>query len=110
MLTLLAGMVWAGAAIQTVGVKFSMLNVVGIPILLGIGVDVVIHLLHRLREEGPGGVRRALGTTGVAALVSTLTTILSFVSLLLAGNRGVRSLGMVVVIGLAAVFVASAIV
>jgi predicted RND superfamily exporter protein len=110
MFTLIVGMVWSGAAIQTFGVKFSMLNVVGIPILLGIGIDVVIHLLHRLREEGPGGVRRALATTGVAALVSTLTTVLSFVSLLLAGNRGVRSLGLVVVIGLIAVFVASAIV
>lgn len=107
--TLIAGLVWAGAAIETLGVKLSILNVVGIPILLGIGVDVVIHLLHRLREEGPGGVRRALATTGVAASVSTLTTILSFLSLLLAGNRGVRDLGTLVVVGLSAVFLASAI-
>lgn len=107
--TLMAGMIWAGAAIQTLGVKLSILNVVGIPILLGIGVDVVIHLLHRLKEEGPGGVRRALATTGVAAAVSTLTTILSFLSLLLAGNRGVRDLGMLVVVGLSAVFLASAV-
>lgn len=105
--TLLSGMVWAGAAIQALGVKLSILNVVGIPILLGIGVDVVIHLLHRLAEEGPGGVRRAMATTGVAASVSTLTTILSFLSLLLAGNRGVRDLGLLVVVGLSAVFVAS---
>ncbi|TNE86532.1 MAG: hypothetical protein EP330_22600 [Deltaproteobacteria bacterium] len=107
--TLLSGMVWAGAAVQTLGVKLSILNVVGIPILLGIGVDVVIHLLHRLKEEGPGGVRRAMATTGVAASVSTLTTILSFLSLLLAGNRGVRDLGLLVVVGLSAVFLASAV-
>lgn len=107
--TLVAGMIWAGAAASSLGVKLSILNVVGIPILLGIGVDVVIHLLHRLREEGPGGVRRALATTGVAASVSTLTTILSFLSLLLAGNRGVRDLGLLVVVGLTAVFMASAI-
>lgn len=107
--TLLAGMVWAGAAVQSLGVKLSILNVVGIPILLGIGIDVIIHLLHRLAEEGPGGVRRAMSTTGVAATVSTLTTILSFSSLLLAGNRGVRDLGVLVVVGLSAVFLASAI-
>ena len=107
---LLAGMVWAGAAAQAVGIKLSMLNVVGIPILLGIGVDVIIHLIHRLAEEGPGGVRRALRTTGVAALVSALTTMLSFSSLWLASNRGVRSLGSLVFIGLAVIVLATAVV
>jgi uncharacterized protein len=106
--TLLAGMIWAGSAISIVGVNLSMLNVVGIPMLLGIGVDVVIHLLHRLREEGPGGVRKALRTTGVAALISTTTTVFSFCSLMLAGSRGIRSLGLLVVIGLVAVFLAGA--
>jgi uncharacterized membrane protein YdfJ with MMPL/SSD domain len=106
--TLLAGLAWAGAAVQGAGIQLSILNITGVPILLGIGVDVVIHLLHRLEEEGPGGVRRALATTGVAASVSTLTTLMSFASLTLAGNRGVRSLGMLVVIGLATVFVAAA--
>ena len=100
-------MTWAGAALEIAGVRLTMVNVVGVPILLGIGIDVVIHLLHRLAEEGPGGVRRALGTTGIAAAISALTTILSFLSLTLAGNRGVRSLGLLVVIGLVAVFVAS---
>ncbi len=107
--TLLAGMVWAAWAVQAVGVKLSIINVVGVPILVGIGVDVVIHLLHRLRDEGPGGVRRALRTTGVAASISTLTTIASFASLTVAGNRGVRSMGLLVVFGLIAVFLASAI-
>ena len=102
--TLFAGMVWSGVTLQATGVSFTMVNVVGVPILLGIGVDVVIHLLHRLAEEGPGGVRRALRTTGAAATISTLTTILSFLSLTQAGNRGVRSLGLLVVIGLFAVF------
>ncbi len=98
--TLVVGMVWAGGALQVAGVKLSLVNLSGLPILLGIGVDVVIHLAHRLREEGPGGVRRALRTTGVAAGLSTLTTVGSFLSLTLAGNRGVRGLGVLVVVGL----------
>lgn len=105
--TLIAGMVWAAWAIEAVGVKLSMMNVVGVPILVGIGVDVVIHLLHRLRDEGPGGVRRALRTTGVAASISTATTIASFASLTVAGNRGVQSMGLLVVFGLLAVFTAT---
>jgi predicted RND superfamily exporter protein len=73
---------------------------VGIPILLGIGMDVIVHLLHRIETEGPGGVLRALRTTGFAAGISTTNNILSFVALLAAANRGVRSLGEMIVIGL----------
>lgn len=107
-LALITGMVWAGAALHLAGVKLTMVNLTGIPILLGIGVDVVIHLAHRLREEGPGGVRRALRTSGVAASISTFTTVCSFAALTFAGNRGVQSLGMVVAVGLSVVFVVSA--
>ncbi|MBT3217814.1 MAG: MMPL family transporter [Proteobacteria bacterium] len=109
-LTLMAGMIWSGSVLQIIGVKLSMLNVVGIPILLGIGIDVVIHLLHRIREEGPGGVRRALRTTGVAAFIATATSVLSFCSLMFAGSRGIRSLGLLVVVGLITIFLASAII
>ncbi len=107
--TLLAGMVFAGAALQIAGVKLSMVNIVGLPILVGIGIDVVIHLLHRLREEGPGGIGQALRTTGIAAVVSTATTVVSFASLIFAGNRGIRSLGILVSVGLTAVFVVTCI-
>lgn len=98
--TLLGGLVWGMGAVRVAGIQLSMVNIAGLPILLGIGVDVVIHLLHRLEEEGPGGIRRALRTTGVAAAVSTLTTVGSFAALSLAGNRGVRGMGLLVTIGL----------
>jgi len=98
--TLLAGIVWAGVMLYVVGLELTVVNVMGVPILLGIGVDVVIHLLHRLEEEGPGGVRRAWRTTGVAALISTSTTVASFAALTLASSRGIQSLGLLVVVGL----------
>ena len=103
MAVLLSGMAWAGAAIATAGVKLSIVNIVGVPILMGIGVDVVIHLLHRLGEEGPGRVKIALRTTGVAALLSAVTTVLSFASLALASSKGIQSLGMLVLVGLTSV-------
>lgn len=102
---LLAGLVWAGATIAVAGQRVTLMNLVGFPILLGIGVDVVIHLAHRLRAEG--SAVRALRTVGIASLLSTLTTIASFASLTVAGSGGIRSLGRLVVLGLAAVTVAS---
>ena len=107
MALLLAGMVWAGAAVGLARVKLSIVNIVGIPILLGIGVDVVIHLLHRLEEEGPGRVLKALSTTGWASGLSAATTVLSFASLALATNRGIQSLGMLVLVGLTTVTIAA---
>ncbi len=103
---LVAGLCWAGAGLALFRVKLSMINFVGIPILMGIGIDVVIHLLHRLHEEGPGKILRALATTGMAAALSSATTILSFASLSAAGNRGIRSMGLMIVLGLALVTLA----
>ena len=104
---LLTGMVWAGSTVALFDVKISLLNVVGIAILLGIGVGVVIHLLHRLREEGPGRVRFVLATTGWAAALSSLTTALSFAAISMAGGRGIRGLGLIVLIGLVALTIAA---
>jgi len=74
---------------------------------LGIGVDVVIHLLHRIREEGPGRIHKALETTGWAAALSATTTVMSFASLSLAGGRGIRGLGQLVLVGLTAITIAA---
>jgi predicted RND superfamily exporter protein len=104
--SLLVGLVWAGAAAVGVGIRINLVNMVALPILLGIGIDVVIHLTHRLVAEGAIG--RAYRTVGVAALLSTVTTIASFLSLNVAVELGIRSLGQLVVVGLATVTVVSA--
>ncbi len=105
-LALAAGMAWAAAGMATLDVRLSVVNFVGIPILMGIGVDVIIHLLHRMREEGPGGVAVALKTTGWASGLSAATTVLSFASLSIATHQGVQSLGHLIVLGLSLVTLA----
>jgi len=106
-LALATGMCWAGAGLVLFRIDLSLVNFVGIPILMGIGVDVVIHLLHRMYEEGPGRIRTALATTGWAAGLSATTTVLSFASLSLASSQGVRSLGLLIVLGLTLVTTAA---
>ncbi|HMV65999.1 MAG TPA: MMPL family transporter [Myxococcota bacterium] len=105
--SLVAGIVWAVAALHGMGTKLSMVNLTGVPMLLGMGVDVVVHLSHRMRDEGPGGLTHALRTTGVAAAISTSANAASFGSLIMAGNRGVRSLGLLVGVGLAVLTIIS---
>ena len=63
--------------------------------------------VHRLAEEGPGRIRYTMSTTGWASLLSTVTTIASFLSLFIATNQGVRSLGTIIVLGLVMVAIAA---
>ena len=86
-------------------IRINIINVVAIPMLLGIGIDVIVHLLHRVRSGDDVG--RALRTTGMAVLLSTVTTISAFLSLTLADSRGLQSMGLVVLIGLTAVFMSA---
>jgi uncharacterized protein len=104
---LLIGMSWAGAGMFFFNIKLSLVNFVGIPIMMGIGIDVIIHLVHRIAEEGPGRIRFALRTTGFAALISASTTVLSFASLLFASHRGLHSMGKMIVVGLTLVTLAA---
>lgn len=84
------------------GIAFNFVNVVVVPLLLGIGVDSGIHLVHRaeaLAREGSHGELLA-STTARAVFYSALTTTVSFGTLALSSHRGVASLGTVLSIGM----------
>ena len=70
-----------------------------LPLLLGIGVDSGIHLVHRARISGSRG-RNLLGTSTARAVVfSALTTIASFGTMGLASHLGLATLGQLLTIG-----------
>jgi predicted RND superfamily exporter protein len=106
MAVLVAGVAWWGALLVFADIKISMVNFVGIPIVLGIGIDVMIHLIHRLDEEGPGGIIKSLATTGWASALGTSTTVVAFAALSLGSSQGIRSLGLLVLLGEVAVTIA----
>ena len=82
-------------------IRLSIFNMVILPTIIGIGVDNGIHIYHRYREE-KGSVMKVLFTTGGAAAVTTITTALGFSGMLTASMGGLRSLGVLATIGLAA--------
>ncbi len=106
MAVLVAGVAWWAALLVMAGIKLSMVNFVGIPIVLGIGIDVMIHLIHRMEEEGPGGIIKSLATTGWASALGTSTTVVAFAALSLGSSQGIRSLGLLVLLGEVAVTIA----
>jgi hopanoid biosynthesis associated RND transporter like protein HpnN len=104
---ILAGLLTAGTA-AVFGLAFNFANVIVLPLLLGIGVDSGIHLVHRHRvtietlghAEAPE--RELLGTsTAQAVFFSALTTMASFGTLAFSAHRGFASLGLLLIIGVA---------
>ncbi|MFT6373917.1 MAG: putative RND superfamily exporter protein, partial [bacterium] len=104
-LSLVMGLAWASAAVALADIRLNIANLVALPVLLGIGVDAVVHLAHRLQADPQ--TWRATRTIAVAIAISTVTTLVSFSSLLIANSGGIRSFGRLVVVGLTAVVLAS---
>ena len=57
------------------GIKFDFVNIIAIPLLVGIGIDNSVHINHRYLAEGRGGMTRAMSSTGI---VLTLAMALAF--------------------------------
>ena len=101
---LLAGGIWMIGLLKTFGMMLTFVNVMGLPMILGIGIDDGVHLLHRYKYEGLNKTPLVLKSTGKAILLTSLTTMAGFGSLLLGTYRGFASLGILLAIGVAACF------
>jgi predicted exporter len=99
---LVAGAALTIAGMHLTGLAWNPMNTAAAPLLLGMGVDAAIFMVHALARQPRhrGGVVEALREALMPALFSTGTTILGFATLMLNPYRGVQSLGLLVVIGL----------
>jgi predicted RND superfamily exporter protein len=82
-------------------IPFNFANVIALPLILGVGVDNGIHMVHRMRTAPPNNGRLLQTSTARAVLFSSLTTICSFGNLALSPHRGMASMGQVLSIGIA---------
>jgi hypothetical protein len=81
-------------------ISLNFINVIVLPLILGIGIDSAVHLVYRANHLG-GRVDGLLATTTArAVLYSALTTIASFGTLALSSHRGIASLGVLLVVAM----------
>ena len=86
--------------ISLVGLRINYINMIILPVLLGIGVDGAVHLVTRLSEKG-SRLATVVAETGRAICGAVLTTALGFGALMIARHPGLDSLGRLAVVGLA---------
>ena len=83
------------------GMKYNYMNLIAVPIILGIGIDDGVHALHRFREERGAGIERierSYRHVGRAILLTSLTTMIGFGSLTFYEMRGMASFGAVMLV------------
>ena len=107
LLPLFSGIAFTLAVMWLLNEKLNYLNVIALPVIIGIGVDDGVHFFHRYLQEGKGGLRRAVTSVGRAMLMTSLTTMIGFGSLMLYLMRGMASMGLVLFVGVGMCFLVS---
>jgi len=98
--TLLVGIALTLGLLAALGVPLSLANFFGIPILIGLGIDSNIHLLHRAHEtHRTGSPDVEFGATRGAVVFTALTTAIGFGGQIFASHQGMQALGWIMVVG-----------
>ena len=105
LLPLMVGMVWMVGVMVVGGIDLNPANIMVLPLIVGIGVAYGIYVVQRYRETHEATFYSK--STGRAVVLSALVTTFAFASLLIGAHRGIRSLGLVMTIGVIACLIAA---
>ena len=105
MLPLGLGMLQLFGILGLLEIPLNPANMIVLPLILGIGIDDGVHVLHDFRRQR--GRYQMSPSTASAVLITSLTTMVGFGSLMIASHRGLQSLGRVLTIGVSCCLFAS---
>ena len=97
---LLTAALVTGAISVLAGLPLNFANVIALPLLLGIGVDSGIHIIHRYRTDLPDGKSILATSSARAVIVSSLTTMGGVGNLALSPHAGTASMGLLLTLGI----------
>ncbi|MCH9639252.1 MAG: MMPL family transporter [Betaproteobacteria bacterium] len=96
---LLLAALFTGAGTVYLGVPFNFANIIALPLLLGIGIDCSVHMVHRSRNTGVVYENLLHTSTARAIFYSALTTLVGFGSLAFSPHQGTASMGLLLAVG-----------
>jgi hypothetical protein len=100
LMPLVMGLIWMLGAMALFGIRINFVNAVILPMIIGMGIDNSIHLMHRYLEGGGKDPVQALSTTGRAMTMCSITTMLGFGSLVTARYQALSTMGWVTILGM----------
>jgi uncharacterized protein len=99
---LVVGMIWMMGSMVLLDIQMNFINIFVTTMVIGIGVDYGVHVLHRYRElrDVPWPEFEAgLNETGKAVTAAALSTVLGFGSIVFSSYPGLQSTGKVACLG-----------
>ena len=95
---LILGVIWMLGCMRLLGIKMNFVNAFVTSMILGVGIDYGIHIIHRISQEGLSNFE-GLMETGKAVVMAALTNVAGFGTIGLSNYPGLRSMGIVAAIG-----------
>jgi predicted RND superfamily exporter protein len=105
MLPVGVGMLQLFGVLGLMDVPLNPANMIVLPLILGIGIDDGVHVVHDFRRQT--GRYRMSASTASSVLITSLTTMVGFGSLMIASHRGLQSLGRVLTVGVSCCLITS---
>jgi uncharacterized protein len=102
LIPLLAGGAAMVGLMNLLGLKFNIVNTGMLPLLIGVGVDYGVYVVHRWIDEGKGlnSIRPTVESTGRAVTLAALTTMIGFAAVILCKWRGLSLMGATMTMGI----------
>jgi len=107
MFVIVVGIFWIIGLMGWVGITYSTMSVAIMPLMLGINIAYVIHILSRYYEEREAGgdvffsATTSVKTVGVAVFLAAITTVFGFMSFTITDIGPLKDFGIVCMIGIA---------
>ncbi len=107
LIPLAVGFLWIFGLTYFFRIEFNFFNVVVLPLIFGLGDDYGEYVYSRYIEEGRGSMPFVLAHTGPAVGLSAVTTSIGFGTLLFANHNGLKSIGLMAVMGILCVSISA---
>jgi hypothetical protein len=90
---------WTLGIMGILGIHLNFMNLIVFTMVLGIGVDYGVHVLHRGLRSSPGQLEQDLQKVNKGVVLAALTTLAGFGSLVFSAYPGLQSMGAVALMG-----------
>lgn len=97
---LLLSSLFTAAFTVLLNVPFNFANIIALPLLLGIGIDSSLHMVHRSLNNEMVSEILIHTSTARAIFYSALTALVDFASLMASSHLGTASIGIMLTVGL----------
>jgi hypothetical protein len=102
---LVVGVIVSVGLMAALGIDFNLVSLSMLPLILGIGIDNGIHVVHRFIGHAREGLEEVFRHTGRGIVMTSLTTIVGFGAMIFADYPGLRSSGLLAILGVGATLV-----